>query len=556
MRTFFKFVIWIFLLSIAALAGYFFLWPDGKHRNILSFIPRDFVYAVESNRPVESWREFSDSQIWQYLKRIDYLEEVSSSADTLDLWLKDNQKVLDLVKLGDMVISAHLTSPNTYEYIVLVDLREKNLNKFKQVIILLFKQLDYTFTTDSYFNIDIYDLFDEEEETTLSLAIVDNILIATYDKELLKKSVLQSEEPSIVENKDFALVRERTYGDGAYTLYLNYALMNNFVSLYTEQIPELLIDIPEILSFSSFEISLRDELAVMQGFLKHTDSVASLMNVFLDVGQGESTVKDVLPRSTAFYTSLGFEDFSDLYQRFEEYYQSTDSMGYLAWKKNQDRVEGYLGIDFDEHFFSWMTEEAVAAIIPTYANEDSFISAAFLHFDDYDLTLEQLNFVERRVRKRTPLKFETIDYRGFQIKHLEVKPFFKLFLRGLFSTIQQPHYTIIDDYVVFGNDTSSLKRMIDDYLQEFVLRNDDAYNAFVENFSSRSNIFLYIQQKTFYPYFRQQLDAETQAELARYKSYFLSFPQIGFQLHPGGQLYEAFMLSKFSEEYSDVELWE
>lgn len=556
MRTFVKFVIYILLLFIAAVLGYFFLWPEGKYRDILSFIPEDFVYAIESNRPVESWREINESEIWQYLKSIDYLEEVSNSADSLDVWIQENRKVLDLVRLGDMVISAHITSFEKYEFLILIDLREKNLSKFKQLIKLAFSQLGYSFTVDSYFNIDIFDLNDPEDGQTLSLSVVDNILIASYDKNLLKRSILQTEERSITENEDFALVRERTYGDGTYTLYLNYALLNKFVGLYTEQIPELLVDIPNILSFSSFEISLGDKLAVFGGYLKHMDSVPSFMNVFLDVGQGKMLAENVLPFETAMFTSLGFEDFSLLFEKFTQYYAETDSLGFQSWQKTKDRTERLLNISVEEDFFSWMTEEMVAAIIPTTSNKDSFYQVALLHFDDYDFTKEKLLGVERKVKKRTPLKFSALDYRGFTIKFLEVKSFFNFFLRGLFADIQKPHYTFIDDYVVFANDTSSLKQLIDSYLQERVLAASDNYEDFMGNFSSSSNVFIYLQQETFYPYFRQQLDRETQGELSKYKAYVKSFPQIGFQLYPGGKLYEAFLLGEFVRNDSNSELWE
>ncbi|MEM9722947.1 MAG: hypothetical protein AAGA10_27010, partial [Bacteroidota bacterium] len=283
------------LIGLTAFATYFYSRGGGEQRDILSFIPTDFVYAIESDQPIQDWQNLSKSRVWRYLKETPYFSEISESADYLDTLLIENKTVANFVKLGDLVISAHMVSKENYDFIYLIDLRKTNLGKMREILGLLFKSFEYDVSVEKYFGIDIYELYDPEEQEILYLSIMDNILISSYDPDLIRKGIAQSESPSIRNNEDFTFVREQTNRDELYTLYLNYSVFENLIAAFTSEIPESLQGLDEIISFSSFDLEVKDDRTVFSGYMKQLDSVPSFLSVFKDVGKGRLHAQNVLP---------------------------------------------------------------------------------------------------------------------------------------------------------------------------------------------------------------------------------------------------------------------
>ena len=555
MKTVFKIIGFILLLGIAAIAGYFILDPGTEKRDPFSFVPEDFVYAIESDRPIGDWQDMSSSEVWQYIKGMDYFADITESADYLDSLLQANQTLVDFVKLGDLIISAHMINKQDYDFLIMVDLKGKGtkLPKIKPLTVKLFESLGYEVKTDSYFKIDIYHLYDKAYDETLYMASVDNVLITSYTEKLVKKAIDQSEKPSIKENPDFTKVRDKTDRDELYTLYLNYAEIDRLILAYTTEMPEMLEGIEEILSFSSFDLDMGDDKVEMNGYMKQVDSVASFLRVFSEVGRGTIHADKVLPSNTAMFTSIGFDDFASFYEKFDGYYAESSPEDYKTIEKSRKLIEKRLKIEFERDFFSWMTDEIVTAVIPTSDDGTRYSYYAMLHFDDYDKVKERMDYVTKRIGK-TPVKFEELDYQGYTIKYLELRGFFKLFFKKLFSKIEKPHFTYIDDYVVFSNDTTALQTVIDQYLADNVLARSDTYDDFKDKFDSKSNIYTYINNQQFYEYTLNSLDYEARGDMQKNKEYFLSFPQIGFQVSPGAGMYESFMYGEFKKLEGDATL--
>ena len=550
MKILFRILLLLLLLAGAALAGYFFLDTGGEKRDLYSFVPPDYSYLIESDRPVGDWQDLSQTEVWQYLKGTEYFADITESADYLDSLLKANQTLVNFIKLGDLLISAHMISSQTYDFLILVDLKGKGrkLSKLKPVTVELFKSLDYQVKTDSYFNIDLYHLYDPEYDETLTMSAIDNVLMISYTADLVKQAINQSEEVSITEGMDFHAVNDRIDRDEQYTLYLNYQELDRLMGAYTTEPPELIADLGEVLALSAFDLSVKDDHIEMSGYTKQIDTVASFLRVFQDVGRGKIHAPAVLPTYTAMFTSLGFDDFSDFYQKFDAYYAEESPEEHEDLQKSIRRLEKTLKIEFQRDFFDWMSEEIVTAIIPTNPQATQYAYYAMLHFDDYGKTKERLDYVTDRIGK-TPVKFEELDYRGYPIKYLKLRGFFSLFFKKMFSRIEQPHFTYIDDYVVFSNDTTALQVMIDAYLDGEVLANADRFRSFQKKFASKSNIYTYLQNHSLYHYLSSTLDYDARSGLNENKAYLFSFPQLGIQLYPGGGMYESYI-------YGEFEKWE
>ncbi|MEL6626391.1 MAG: DUF3352 domain-containing protein [Bacteroidota bacterium] len=550
MKVVLRVILLLILVAVAAVAGYFLLEPEGEKRDPLEFVPADFVYLIESDRPIGDWQDLSKTEVWQHLKGNEFVADIAENANYLDSLLEANQTLVNYIKLGDLVISAHMISRQEYEFIIAVDMKGKGaiFTKLKQPMVTLFEELGYQVTTDKYFQIDIFELYDAAYKEYMYISVVENVLLFSYDKKLLRRAIEQSEQPAITEDAGFASVRAKTSRSELYNLFINYGTLNNMLAAYTSEMPEFLQNLDETMRYSGFDLTLKDDEVIMNGFALQNDSTPSYLRVFKDVGQGKIRAAEVLPQRTAMYTSVGFDDFSDFYTRFTGYMEASDPEGYKDLAKNQKRLEKLLKIEFERDFFSWMDEEIVSAIVPSNEAETKFTYYAMLHFDDVDDAKKRMNYVLERIDKRTPVKFQAIDYRGFEIKYMELNGFFKLFFKKMFSEIEKPHFTYIDDYVVFANDTTALITLIEDYLNQQTLANDEAYKDYIDSFDGSSNIFTYLRNEHLYGYLYNTLDVETGRDLRKNKDLLQSFPQIGLQLYPSGGMYKMYLNAEFQKK--------
>ncbi len=540
MKTFFKRLFIFLLLAGIGAGGYFaYLYFSGSSgtKNQYAFVPEDFVMLIESEKPINNWRELSGSTLWKTLKKSEYFKDITTSTNSLDSLLTENKKIADMVKVGKMLISTHVVAKDNYDFLIVLDLQDNGkIANFKAFLPILFKQAGYAVSSEKAYNYDIYNLYDAKEHETLSVSLIGNVLLASYTKNLVKNAISHSENGNILDIKTFKTVHQTLATDGPYSLMVNYAQMDAFLRVFSPAPSEMLLGLNQSLTYTGMTLKTAGEKVELDGYTLPIDSAASYINAFRGAGTGKIHAARILPKTTVMFTSLGFSDFTQFWAEIQKIYQKNNQKEYDDLIKNKKQFESYLKISLEKEFFAWMNEEVVASVIAVPQNDGSFKynNYAMLHFakNDYEKVKGRLDFVEKQIRRKTPLKFEKETYKGYDIHFLEMKGFFKLFFKKLFSKIEKPHYIIIDDYVVFANEVADLQYIIDEYLEDRLLEKDDEYQAFFRNFSTESNIFTYIRNEYAYPYMRSSLDAENKNSLDKNQISFLSFSHIGVQIYP------------------------
>ena len=59
----------------------------------INLVPKDAVYIVETNEPIENWKQISASEPWKYLKNNHFFKGIDQSADALDKMISENEKL-------------------------------------------------------------------------------------------------------------------------------------------------------------------------------------------------------------------------------------------------------------------------------------------------------------------------------------------------------------------------------------------------------------------------------------------------------------------------------
>src|SRR6185295_2202113 len=138
--------------------------------------------------------------------------------------------------------------------------------------------------------------------------------------------------------------------------------------------------------------------------------------------------------------------------------------------------------------------------------------------------------IEKMVRRKTPVKFKTVEYKGYSIRYLGVKNLFKVVLGKFFARYDKPYYTVISNFVVFSTHPQVLESMIDDYLEKRTLARAEDFRSFRNEFESESAAFIYFNTPVLFNTMKTLADGSTRASMERNKDFIVCFRQAGFQL--------------------------
>ncbi|MFN0201947.1 MAG: DUF3352 domain-containing protein [Bacteroidia bacterium] len=550
-----KFLLLLVLAFLGASGYVAYLWyaGDSAEQEVYAFVPEDFIFVIESDQPIQDWRGLSASDTWKILKKSPFFADISKNANSLDSLLEKNKKITELAKIGKLLISTHTTSSNNYDFLILLDLHDQGkLSNFAAILPPIFKKAGYQVTTETHYNYTIYRLFDTKSKETLHLSLVNNVLVASYTNQLVKQAIAHSGLANILTAEKFKNIYQKINQEANYSMMVNYRNMDNFIKIFTPQPSDMIMGLGQTVNASGFALNMKQSEVNFDGNTQHIDSIASYLTIFNVSGTGKIHAQNILPATTAMFTSVGFSDFKKFYGEIMSKYQKENKVEYEDLQKKLAAVEKLLNLKIEKDFFSWMEDEIVTALIPvkdSATNTSRYAYYAMFHFDqnNYEGAKAGLDHVARQIKRRTPFKFEKEEYRGFEIRYLGMKDFFELFFKKMFGKIEKPHYVFLDDYVVFSNDIPSLKYVIDEYLKENILRNNAEYKAFSQQFAGKSNIFTYLQSETFFPYLKSSLSPESQVSITENEAAVRAFRHIGFQMIPENGMFKTLFHAEVKE---------
>ena len=540
-----KKILTLLFITLTLLGIGFFAWmyfsPE-KQRDIWTFVPDDAIYVVESQNPIKDWNRFSHSAVWKYLNGVETMAEINESATYLDSLLQANKTLLQAVGERQMLISAHMQNRVDYDYLYLIDLKKgAKITVFTDLVLGVLKSADINYSTREVEGREILEIIDSDNES-IYLSFVDNILICSYSQKTIRKAIEQSEKPFFPSTEKFTAIQSKTKSEGPFQFFMNFNRMSNYLELYLDDVP---YDLVESMGFLGLDIRITDSEVDLEGSMNVDDAHTSLLNVMLEVKPARLKAEKVLSSGTSFTMNLGFDDFSHFLSQVEKDLKLDPE----AWKEYEDsrkKVEKFLGISFEEHLFSWIGEEITLGLLPPAPGSADQSYLALFHTNDSKNAREKMDFVSTRIKKKTPVKFKKEDYKGYEVNYMEMKGFFKLIFGKLFNKFEKPHYIIMDDFVIFSNDTVVLHRLINDFEGGQTLAKLPEYQKFRDNFSSKSNVFVYANTPNIYPLLPSLADPGSRSDIRKNKKYLLAFPQVGFQLNSEDDHFEIEAFMEFS----------
>lgn len=538
----------LFALYLCYLAYIFLLSPKTNLQSIY-LIPKDAVFIVESEQPVESWKKVSESDAWQHLRKNDYFAELTENIQKVDTVFRNNHNLFEFFDGRSLFISVHMISPKDYGIFYVLDLKRiAKLQLLKTYLNTLLND-DYVMSKRMYHNHEILEVHDRESKETMYLAFIKNQLVASYTHTLVEASIDQYQEPVLGRNLNFIEVNQKVGHEDLFRMYVQYHYFDDYVKRFTDTPSDWVRRVSENFLFSGFYFDLdKNSTLTANGFTNISGTNEYYLEALQKSGTAERTIPTIVPKRTALYISYGFDSFSEFYKNFEKVQQNNPQQ-FESYQNGIEKVEKFLKIDVKENFVSWIDDEIAVLQIQSRISKGKNDMALVLKANDAEKARTNLDFVLEQIRRKTPVKFKAVDYKGYKINFLSIKGFFKMLLGGRFDEFDKPYFTQIDEFVIFSDNPNTLKSIIDDALEGETLATSKEFRDFDEKFEPESTVFVYSNVPLFFDNMYALADADTKQKMRKNKDFIICFPQFGMQLTPEDDLFE----SKLVINYQDVQ---
>jgi hypothetical protein len=544
-----KFILWSVALILLG-GGGFLAWhffSPYKKIDIYSSVPGNPIFILETNNSYEMWEKLTDSKVWSVLRKHDLFSKFGDGIEAMDTIIHGNETLSKYIGKRYMIVSMHLLQKGKYDFLYTIDLRRiSKLLPAKEMLKGLLS--DYDVQDINFKHTTLFKLRDIENDIVIYISFQENLLLASFTQRLLEHAIDQIDHPKFSTDMNFISIRERLKENGMFRLYINYSQVDDYLNSMLVMPDPNLRQLSRSLFYTglAFDIT-KDDLIQCEGYTNFNDTIVSSFRAMIRSGSGKTGLADVLPQQTASSVSIGFDRFTLYFDNMLANMQEAPK-NYSDYEASMKQVEKFLKINIRDNLLSWVADEAAMVHLAPMGLGKSNEFAVFLKTRDIDDAKKNLDFISNQIRKRTPVKFQQVEYNGYTINYLSIKGFFKMMLGRYFQKLDKPYYTFIEDYVVFSNHPQTLKVIIDGVVNDKLLADRDDYNAFANNFSRRSNIFSIINTNQFYKSLQGTVNASTWAGYEKNKDYILCFPYIGFQLEEDGAMFKTKLQIQFSEK--------
>jgi len=553
MKTFLRVFLIILVLAILVVGGfliYINLRPSNE-RNPLTVIPKDAIFVIETSNLTQAWDAIADSKIWDHLMQTKTFSSINKDMEDINAFLGKNKAMGVLFKDRKLFLSAHMLGGNEFDFLFVADIRRAS-----EATAIIKKSLrlipEFTTSEREYKGTEILELIDIKTKEKISLAIIDNLMVGSYAPTILENAIDQKNEKYWIKNQLFTKTTKELGGKHLIRFYFNYKMLDRFAKVFLTESNDVIDLINKSLGYSALNVMLENEMLSLTGYTS-ADSVPSYISALSQVGPGDTRADQIVSDQTAFFMSVGFDDFDDFVDKLKGEFALKNTDDFKEYSKNMDLVQGFYKTDLKKTFLSWVGDEIAVAKMRPIANtrmEDMIIC---IQARDVKLAKESMKELSEKISSRPPFRVKLKPYRDFEISELKVKSFYKIFLGKLFEGMEIPYYTFVKDYLVLSNSETNLESFLDDFSFGRVLANKKSYKDFKDKFETKSNLSIFVQMPKMYSNLYYYSTPESKVKVKESKDVISSFSLIGFQMVSNGKGLISTTLSAFHDTTATFE---
>jgi len=297
------------------------------------------------------------------------------------------------------------------------------------------------------------------------------------------------------------------------------------------------------------DMNLRPEGVMLNGFTYPKDTAAHYLNLFTAQQPQSISFPSVLPANTASFSFFGINDILAFYSDYKKHLKKINDLE--RYEQEVKNINTTYDVDIELSMFSWMGNEFGMCITEPKTTKFSENTFAVFKARRTELASDLLSGLVKSLSAKQG-EAETEVYQEYTITNINLPEVLPRLFGSTFEGMKSTYYTIIGDYVVFGNDIPAVKNFINYYISDKTLGKDVYFASFSENLSSTFNVFAFSNPSRSHNIIDSYVNRETSKRLTESEETIKKFEGIALQLSSNGNAFYTNMYMKYDEEYSDT----
>lgn len=509
---------------------------DGK---ALEMLPSDASLIIEINKPVD-FVNMNENVIVQNLKQIRAIEQLINDISYLDSILVDQPDYRQLLSNSPLTIGIY-TDTNSVSHSII--LQELGINPGISSIKDMLKEK----LGRNYGMLDIQGykngvkIVDASSGVTQYLAFQNGVMIYTTSSQLLVNSyeTYVGQLPKLLDDTDFNRITGALSSKSKARLYIQYSEFVDLVSgIVNDSQQNGLLWLNNFASWSGVDLMIKNKELIFSGFTI-ADSINYLSQSTSSQTPVELNALVVMPYNT---NTLIWNGVSDYNSYLLDTYGNAGAAD-LSQKLNYD-MNNFINVVGSE--FAFISN---ATTLNSVEGNSWFI----VKLKNKDIGASVLNRIAANKGKS-----RVANYSGYRIGKIDQSDFISvLFGESMGSLITENYFTIIGDYAVFGNTSTSIQNMVNYFETGKTLDLNDNYQKFSDNIATSSNILVYINPNEILNRLRQYFTDDASKKIEINEKVISSFQGLSFQLSAGTPMAFTTLYTNHTEGYHEenLSLW-
>ena len=470
-------IVVLLMIAVIALGYFYYQRVKSPVSEAYSAIPHDAAIIAEIKNPENIWERISLSAQWNEISGQENIKTISSQFLFLDSLEKNNPELTQLFKNNSILISFHATKATDFDALYIFIMPRFEQESFINEIIYAIAGTNIKLSKRIYNGVSIREF--NYNGKNFAYTVYNGLFLASHTSILVEDAIRQLKTgTNIKSDKNFRTLYEAAGKNVDAHLYINYNQLPRFVSVHTTQLNDLSIKrLQNFAAWTQLDVSIKKESLLFSGFtvIKDTSQYLSTLKNQKPVVPG---VYQVLPRRTALFQLIALSDVPLYLRNLNNYLRVSGEAGNYELS-TVDRA----------NLNSWIGNEICYFITETSStNFDNNVFAAIKTSGLAEARKALKTFGE----KSSAGGFREELYRGRVIGYINENNILPALLGSRFERITRFFYTYIDDYIIIGNQASSIRSIIDDFLSGKKLSEDESFIQFHKTLSGEVNFYSYV----------------------------------------------------------------
>ncbi len=457
----------IFVGVIILVASYFvFSYVTRKKEfNNWDLVTSNAAIVYESNSIINTWNKLIESKVWESISTINEVAQINKTLQLIDTLSGGNGQLSSLFKNHNAIISAHVTSQQSYGLLYYIPLGKNGHTLFLHLLAKLEQSEKVKKSKRVYQAQTIYEL--GFKENNLSYLVYKNTLVFSTEAFLVEDVVRNIKNefkanfirsyPSLSGNPSFAT------DDG--NIYINgndiALLANSFL-----HVKNRIGDTAFLAGSIFFDITLSDKGLFASGFAYDTNET-SLVSTFKDQQAVAFNLKGLIPKNAGIVEHFGATDLNKWYTNW------------AALKKSEvsDKEQGAAFVKFLKNEFAHITLQSV---------DNQHLNKLFVaEMADVAGMYNHLNKIAEKQIAQTEDSLYIENYAGKEIRLIDNDPLLTKYFG--FKGFESTYYLLFNNYLIIANTAETLRNWLVQVENESVWSKSVRMNTFFKNALSEAN---------------------------------------------------------------------